>query len=52
MQRKRECFHTRFEVRQKRLGFFLVLEAADNVVGVAHDYRMAASLTFPPLLRP
>ncbi len=52
MQRKRECFHTRFEVRQKRLGLFLVLETADNVVGVAHDYHLAASLAFPPLSRP
>ncbi len=52
MQRKRECFQTRFEVRQKRLGLFLVLETADNVVGVAHDYHLAASLAFPPLSRP
>src|ERR1035438_3533739 len=52
MQRERECFHPRFEFRQKRSSVSLVLKTADDVVGVSHDYHVTASMAFPPLLHP
>src|SRR5436853_5399422 len=40
------------QVRQELLSFFFVLEAHDEVVGVAHDDHVTPRLPLPPLVGP
>ena len=52
MQRERELLHPLLQVDTKALGIRLVLKAADNIVGVAHEDDVAVSVVLTPPLRP
>ena len=52
IQFERELLQSFTHFREKPLAVGLLLEAGDNVVGVAHDNDVSAGMASPPLLRP
>jgi hypothetical protein len=52
MQAQREAFQPRSQIRQKPLGIGPMLEAGDEVVGIAHHDDVAPGMAVSPLPRP
>jgi hypothetical protein len=52
MKAQRKLLHPFAQCRQETHGVGLVLEAGDDVVGVAHDDDVALGVALPPLVRP
>jgi hypothetical protein len=52
MQRQRELFHSLPHIRHEASGFTFVLEAHDDVIGVAHNDDLTPSMVLTPPVCP
>jgi hypothetical protein len=52
VQRQRKLLQSVTQIRQKSLGVCLMLEADDDIVGVAHQGNLAAGLVVSPPFSP